>query len=348
MKAILKKTDLFDALPDDQKEICESLISNLSNINRSLELNQRPVVEKYGKRWYVQSDFYDRLLADPITACTSLSDYEGLILPSVTSIIDATLPKDYGYLSYITSFDSVQSYRNELYRLGQIGTLAHCLTSKILDGDVVEYNQIRSLFPDFNISIPLSDEDISKAYKATISFINFVVENVVYLGYTDTQLISESHGYMGTSDLICIVKKRTKGYHGEVYKTTTKNAQKGDPKISFKDIVNVCVVDFKTSKDFYSSHELQVSAYRSCLRSKILEFPVCTGLVRPDYDTLSYKLKFSDDENLVKDYSYFLSLFDVFEHKNRIHPTSLVSEYPDDILPKISFSILKDLHNGTD
>jgi len=130
-------------------------------------------------------------------------------------------------------------WRNVKTDAADIGTTAHNLIERY-----IKYGDM----PDSNVN--------EKAKTAFEAFREWEREHNVEFIESELTVISKSHGYAGTLDLLC--------------------------KLDGKETV----VDFKTSKDFYAGYGKQIAAYKfACVEMKLCGSDANIGVLRIDKET---------------------------------------------------------------
>lgn len=159
---------------------------------------------------------------------TGLPVYNGV--PSVTWIC-GFYPKGIAFYKWLAGkgWDEAEALKSAA---GDKGSRVHLAIEQILSGE------------EFRIDTKVMDKGSGEMVELSLeelicvkSFCDWRDEVKPEILATEITIFSEKHGYAGTVDLICRID-------GVLY-----------------------VVDFKTSKQVWMEHELQVSAYRSALES---------------------------------------------------------------------------------
>jgi hypothetical protein len=159
---------------------------------------------------------------------TGIPTYQGV--PSVTWIC-GFYPKGIAFYKWLADkgWDEAEAIKSAA---GDKGSRVHLAIEMILNGE------------EFKIDTKVMDKTSGEMTELTLeelicvkSFCDWRDEVKPEVLATEITIFSENHGYAGTVDLICKID-------GVMY-----------------------VVDFKTSKQVWMEHELQVSAYRAALES---------------------------------------------------------------------------------
>ncbi|HKF48298.1 MAG TPA: hypothetical protein VKB38_13130 [Terracidiphilus sp.] len=157
--------------------------------------------------------------------------------PSVTWIC-GYYPKGIGYMKWLSEhgWDEAEAVKQAA---GEKGTKVHKAISDILMGRTVKIGD------KYSADGREPEELTAIEYEAIMSFVNWLNETQPEVMAIDYALVNEEEGYAGTIDMKLKIE-------GEVW-----------------------IVDIKTSKDVYPSHELQLSAYKKadleCQRIAILQ-----------------------------------------------------------------------------
>lgn len=175
--------------------------------------------------------------------------------PSVTWIC-GYYPKGIGYMKWLSEhgWDEAEALK---VAAGEEGSKIHRAISDILNGKTVK---IDDKYSDNDGNEP--KELTAIEYEAIMSFVSWLNETQPEVLKVDYTLVNEQEGYAGTIDM----KLRI---NGEIW-----------------------IVDIKTSKDIYPSHELQVSAYKKA-------DPECQkiAILQVGYTRNKAKFKFTEIED---------------------------------------------------
>jgi len=156
---------------------------------------------------------------------------DDIFVPSVTRILDETLPMAYGLRRWIG--DVGNDFADEkLERAGARGSAIHDACERLLNG--IDVN-LKEEFPD------------SKDKKAIVAFVNWVAEFKPIVSATE-KVVASTLGYAGTLDIACKISPEL------IFKLT-----------KFKTNVEDWIIDIKTSSNVYDSHKLQVVGYKEAV-----------------------------------------------------------------------------------
>lgn len=157
--------------------------------------------------------------------------------PSVTWIC-GYYPKGIGFMKWLSEhgWDEAEAVKQAA---GEKGSKVHQAISDILRGATIKIDS------KFAVNGGEPTELTAIEYEAVMSFANWLNETQPEVLKVDYTLVNETDGYAGTIDMKLKI-------NGEVW-----------------------IIDIKTSKDIYPSHELQVSAYKKadseCQKIAILQ-----------------------------------------------------------------------------
>lgn len=148
--------------------------------------------------------------------------------PSVTWIT-SYYPKGYGYEKWLADkgIDKAEEIKNEA---GQKGSRVHKACGELMLGNEVRMED--KYANDDGELAELSAEE----YGIVMSFRKFLDDEQPFILGVEYTLLNHEHKFGGTVDMKCRLK--SDGYE------------------------SIWILDIKTSKDIYPSHELQVSAYK--------------------------------------------------------------------------------------
>lgn len=161
----------------------------------------------------------------------------GKFYPSVTWIC-GYYPKGIGFMKWLSEhgWDEAEAVKQAA---GEKGSKIHKAISDILLGNKVKIDS------KYSANGEEPTELTAIEYEAVMSFVNWLNETQPEVLEVDYTLVNEKENYAGTIDMKLKIK-------GEVW-----------------------IVDIKTSKDVYPSHEIQVSAYKKadkdCQKIAILQ-----------------------------------------------------------------------------
>lgn len=163
-------------------------------------------------------------------------DQEGNFYPSVTSKIERVLAKGEGFYHWLTSFDSYEKVKHITSSKADRGTNVHEACEKLAQGEEIEV-----------------DEDTS-AGKRIKNFVNFINDHNPKLEIIDTEftILNKKLEYAGRADLVGLM-------HPNSERSPNEKLER-------------FIIDLKTSKRVYPSHELQLSFYKAGLEEN--NYPV--------------------------------------------------------------------------
>jgi hypothetical protein len=192
---------------------------------------------------------------------------------SVTSLIDMTTRQDEGLIRKMSDmgYDKWMQFLNER---ASYGTIMHILIAEFLEHGYIDFDllghRVVVLFEQYNIpknKYFIFYEDLCQDL---LAFCKFAAEYKVQPLAIELPLISKTHQFGGTLDLVCKMIVQEKGYFGEVYKT---GERKGQPKESTKDLEIYGIVDFKSGRNgFTDKHADQLMLCEMLLKENYDEF----------------------------------------------------------------------------
>lgn len=199
---------------------------------------------------------------------------EPVFKESVSSVIRKNTPTSPGLLKWYGNMgtEAAEEYVEE--RAG-FGTFMHKeIESFILNGfydlDNLEeslraYLEIERLDPNFEKKWAYEMKRNLLSFAAW--YRDFKVEPLA----VEISLASDLYNVAGMMDLPCELTITETGYWGEVYKTGEK---KGQPKETKKETRIRAIVDFKSGKNFYDDHALQLELYRLIWNENYPDLPI--------------------------------------------------------------------------
>jgi hypothetical protein len=211
---------------------------------------------KVGRVNYNQGRSYVRLLED------GTLEQPFRLYTSLTTAINSCAPMEQPLLEWYCKNGMAEAKR--LLKLSQhYGTLMHMeigqyLTLNYYDFDTIQ-ERVSAYLSENNYWQPETDNWASDLKYDIAAFIAFAQEHeVVPMGIEYVLLSQKGFGTM--IDLVCKLKIKVKGFHGEVYKT---GLQKGDPKETTQVQEKTAIINFKSGKHgFYRSNGIQIECER--------------------------------------------------------------------------------------
>ena len=192
---------------------------------------------------------------------------------SVTSLIDMTTRQDEGLIRKMSDmgYDKWMTWLNER---ASYGTIMHILIAEFLEHGYVDFDllghRVAVLFEQYNIAKNKYFVFYEDLCQDMLAFCKFAAEYKVQPLAIELPLISKTHQFGGTLDLVCKMIVKEKGYFGEVYKT---GERKGEPKESTKELEIYGVVDFKSGRNgFTDKHADQLMLCEMLLKENYDEF----------------------------------------------------------------------------
>lgn len=193
---------------------------------------------------------------------------------SVTTAIRNGMPTSPHLIKWMGDMgtEAAEAYRDERAAFGTFMhiTFEQYLLNKCYDldnmqGELLNYLRLEALPETW------ANKWLLEQQKALLGFAAFVTEYKVKPLCIEVALASEEMQIAGMIDLVCEMTVPTKGYWGEEYKT---GERKGQPKESTKDVTVTAIVDFKSGKNFYDDHAIQLDIYRQMWNENFPDHPV--------------------------------------------------------------------------
>lgn len=185
---------------------------------------------------------------------------------SVTTFIKNSLPTSPYLIEWLQSMskEEAQAYVQER---ADYGTLLHMLQAKFLieksynldsiEEDIEQYCKDIGRNPNKYVKLWMEDQK-----RDLLAFAQWCYDVNYRPIAIEIILCDIELGVAGAVDHVGYVTLREKGFFGEVYKTTTANNKKGDPKESYGEVEYLIIMDSKSGrKGFYEAHEVQLNAY---------------------------------------------------------------------------------------
>lgn len=232
----------------------EDIVEECTPIYKSKEVNfELPTMFRMsnsGKRWYftVEND-----------------TPEGVKFhPSVTTVIQNTTPMSYGLQKILgeKGNDGFWQFMNEA---ADYGTFLHEEISHYLTRSEYNFDIIRERIDEY-VQKKFITYDTSKWYrrvqKDLVSIMQFFIDHKVKpLLIEGVVKYQDKYGrtVAGAVDLLCKMTIQEKEYWGEVLKS---GPNKGQPKETTREKEVVAIVDFKSGKNFFDDHALQLHMYK--------------------------------------------------------------------------------------
>ena len=228
---------------------------------------------------------------------------DGEFFPSVTRILQETLPMPYALRQWIGDVGNERA-QAKLETAGNRGTALHDACERLLNGMEIE---LKAEFPG------------KSEQKALVGFVNWAaIFKPTLASASDIEFtIASQSGYAGTLDVKCqidpdLIFKNTK------YKTTNPD----------------WIIDIKTSAGVYDSHLLQISAYQGAYLE--MTGTACNrGILHLNTRTKAGFSFWTDDKIKIKGAPVtqgdFLKVFELYKVLNggKIEAPALVDVYPD-------------------
>jgi hypothetical protein len=196
---------------------------------------------------------------------------EGVYLPSVTWICDF-YPKSIGFYKWLANkgWNEAEGLKEAA---GNKGSKIHQAINKLLTGGTIAHNETL-----LNHDTGRNEEITVEEYEAVISFAAWFKATKPKSLEMEKTVYHPEKLYAGTMDYLCEIA-------GEKW-----------------------LIDFKSSQNIYSSHHVQVSAYKKCIEA---EHPDCKlGILQIGYCRNKNKYKFNE---IADCYDLFLASYKIWQ-----------------------------------
>lgn len=249
--------------------------------------------------------------------------------PSVTSIIDATQPMPFYLKKWIADMGLRQAerYRDER---AAYGTFMHMMIGELLMNGTLDLDGMADRIADYCTDNGY-DYDwtlwTAELKKDLVAFNHFATEYNIKPIAIEMMLASDTHGFAGAIDLVCMMTVQVKGFWGETYKTGDR---KGQPKETKQAQDVVAIVDFKSGRhSFNDSNDLQANMYMMLWNENFPETPVerCYNWSPKDWqkvdeDSVPYHLKDQTSDLSKSEVPHMVALFG---YRERHKPKDVLS-----------------------
>lgn len=197
-----------------------------------------------------------------------------VMYPSVTTVIRGNMPTSPHLIKWIGDMgtEAAEEYRDERAAFGTFmhKTFEEYLVAKFYDLDTMEDSLLNYLRME-GLPETLAAKWLHEQQKALLGFAQWVSDFNVDPLAIEVSLASDAMEVAGMVDLVCRLTIEEKGYFGEVYKT---GANAGQPKESKREATVLAIVDFKSGKNFYDDHAIQLEIYRRMWNENLPETPI--------------------------------------------------------------------------
>lgn len=184
------------------------------------------------------------------------------IMPSVTTVISRAVGMDIGLVKWYAEkgFEAANEYKEER---AYYGTFMHGLFAKFLIEKEIDLDLTReriNQYIEIN-KLPLSFADYTDDVNRNIlALAQWVIDYNVRPLAIEIPLASIEMGIAGMIDLPCKIDIKVDGIsETETYASGPRKGQLKEVKVT-KTIE--CIVDFKSGKNFFESHQVQLELYR--------------------------------------------------------------------------------------
>lgn len=185
-----------------------------------------------------------------------------VMYPSVTTVIRANMPTSPHLIKWIGDLgtEAAEEYRDERAAFGTFmhKTFEEYLVARYYDLDTMEMQLVQFLQQE-GMPEHFASKWLHEMQKALLGFAQWVKDHNVKALAIEVALASDEMQVAGMVDLVCEMDIEVKGFWGDVYKSGEK---KGDPKETTQTMRIKAIVDFKSGKNFYDDHAIQLEIYR--------------------------------------------------------------------------------------
>ena len=185
-----------------------------------------------------------------------------VIFPSVTTVIRSNMPTSPHLIKWMGDMgtEAAEEYRDER---AAFGTFMHMTFEQYLVGGVYDLDLMHDALLGYlereGLSPGLADKWLMEQQKTLLGSAQWIIDHNVKPLCIEIALASDAMEVAGMIDLVCEMDIEEKGYFGEVYKS---GANAGQPKESKRTKRIKAIVDFKSGKNFYDDHAIQLEIYR--------------------------------------------------------------------------------------
>lgn len=216
-----------------------------------------------------------------------------LYYPSVTWILDV-YPKGIGFHKWLASLPDYETGRQMLNAAGDRGSKVHWGISQLVKNETIHLSDI-----PYGYSEPFTGEE----WEFLMSFVSWFKIFRPLSFMVEQPVISEKHGYAGTADLVCVVD--------EGLLLSFNPRSKKAPVKSGKQVT--CLFDWKTSRNIYDSHKLQVYAYTEPLK---VDYVGILRLGASNKNGFEFWISKVDSKERPDYFGKFLSCFEIWKHEH--------------------------------
>lgn len=196
--------------------------------------------------------------------------------PSVTTILDQTVNKGYGYEYWLKNSTPEQIDKTRV-ESANYGTLLHIVISRFLIDGVIDFDtfaaRVESYCYDHKLSVN-QYEWTNRLKKDIRAFQEFARNFNLEPDAIEISLASIELGYSGTIDFVGTIKIGT-GKNGNILK---KDVKYDDDGVVVEDnrIKRRVIIDWKSSTKgtFYKSHEIQLHMYKKLWETNFPNYPI--------------------------------------------------------------------------
>lgn len=237
--------------------------------------------------------------------------------PSITWILDAALPKGYGFNRWLSNL-SAEEAKRILETAGERGTRVHAGIEALLRGQKLDFNSPHQFI---NNECFTADE-----WQLLMNFERFAQRFRPLVQSVEMTVINAQYGFAGTADLIGIFDEGLL----ETFNSRTTNGHEANGRQV------TAVVDWKTSSAIHESHKMQVMAYAKTLK---VDYAIICRLGANNKNGFELFIAKVDDQEQPRYFETFLHVLEVFKF---LH----AGETPDFAAIKETISLMEENGNG--
>lgn len=237
--------------------------------------------------------------------------------PSITWILDAALPKGYGFNRWLSNL-SAEEAKRILETAGERGTRVHAGIESLLRGQKLDFNSPHQFINNECFT--------AEEWQLLMNFESFVKRFKPLVQSVEMTVINAEHGFAGTADLIGIFDE----WLLETFNSRTTNGHETNGRQV------TAVVDWKTSSAIHESHKMQVHAYAATLK---VDYAIICRLGASNKNGFEVFISKVNDPDRPRYFETFLHVLEVFKF---LH----ANETPDFAAIKETLSLMEDSENG--
>lgn len=237
--------------------------------------------------------------------------------PSITWVLDAALPKGYGFNRWLSNL-SAEEAKRILETAGERGTRVHAGIEALLQGQKLDFNSPHQFINNECFT--------AEEWQLLMNFERFAQRFRPLVQSVEMTVINAQHGFAGTADLIGIFDEGLL----QSFNPRTPNGHEA----SGRQVT--AVVDWKTSSAIHESHKMQVMAYANTLK---VDYAIICRLGANNKNGFELFIAKVDDQDQPRYFETFLHVLEIFKF---LH----AGETPDFAAIKESISLMEENSNG--